>query len=529
MGMPHLSVRFIGWLYLLILVLAIAIPTVSASPSKSQGVDTPLSFSELASKIENKPIWIEGQSLSQKAREFISFLSGVEADGLEPKRYQRDAILAISNKNNLDETELLQAEFLLNQAFLTLSQDLIQGQTDWKSNDPKWHIPRNPLKLDDLVHILNSGAPINDALNNLSPNHTFYKSLKSALRKYQGFVHAGGWNPIETTVTLKLDMKSPDIEKLRQRLAFVGDLENTDPKDPQLFDEQLLNAVKRFQARHGLQQDGVVGRNTRAALNLSAEERVQQIKINMERWRWLPRELGDTYIMVNTAAFTLDYFWNDEALLSMRVIVGDDKNRTPVFTEKISYIEINPVWNVPRKIVLEEILPKLVTKPDYLEKNGFKILSDWSSNPKELTLEETGWSKERIEDFPYRLQQVPGDGNALGRIKFIFPNQFSIYMHDTPGKALFKKAPRNFSHGCIRVEKPKELALALFIEQLDQWDDKRLNEVLATEETNRVVLEKSLPVYIVYFTSWADDAGTVHFSKDHYHRDISLTKTLFSE
>ena len=249
----------------------------------------------------------------------------------------------------------------------------------------------------------------------------------------------------------------------------------------------------------------------------------------MERWRWLPRDLGDAYVMVNTAAFTLYYVWNNETLLSMRVIVGDENHPTPVFTERLSYIEINPVWNVPRKIVLEEILPKLDTKPDYLDKNGFRILSDWSSQPKELSLQETGWSNEQADDFPYRLQQAPGDENALGRIKFIFPNQFSIYLHDTPGKALFNKARRTFSHGCIRVENPKSLALALLIEQFDQWDDERLAEVLASEETTRVVLEKHFPVHIVYFTSWVDDTGVTHFSRDHYHRDRSLALSLFSE
>ena len=322
-------------------------------------------------------------------------------------------------------------------------------------------------------------------------------------------------------------MIDPDIGKLRHRLTIEGDLDTSDVREPNLFDEQLLFAVKQFQLRHGLKQDGLVGKNTKAALNVNAETRVQQIKLNMERWRWMPRNLGEDYIMVNTAAFSLDYVWKNESLLKMRVIVGDKTHPTPVFTEKLIYADINPVWNVPRKIVIEEILPKLVMKPDYLKENGFRILSDWSIDARELRLEETGWSPDRVEHFPYRLQQAPGDDNALGRIKFIFPNKFDIYLHDTPAKGLFKKAQRTFSHGCIRVEKPKNLALALFIEQLDQWDENRLDEAIASEENIKVVLVNPLPVYVVYFTSWVDDAGTIHFSRDHYLRDRSLAKELF--
>jgi len=494
---------------------------------QSDHTEQPLLIAKLANKIGNQPTWIEGQALSKKAQDFISFLNNLEAEGLEPESYRRGEIRAILDKGFLDRISLLRIKFLLDQAFLKLGVDLMQGQADWERYDPDWSIPRNSVQLDRLASILNSDASIINSLKELNPDHQSFSKLKNALHKYHKIVRSGGWNPIEAKVILKLGMENPEIGQLRKRLAIEGDLGGSDAQEPNLFDEQLLIAVKQFQSRHGLKQDGLVGPVTRDALNVSAEKRLQQIIINMERWRWMPRKLGDDYIMVNTPAFSLNYVWKNESLLTMRVIVGDEKHPTPVLTENLTYADINPVWNVPRKIVIEEILPKLAMKPDYLVQNGFKILSDWSSDARELTLKETGWSHDRVEDFPYRLQQAAGDGNALGSIKFIFPNEFSVYLHDTPAKGLFKKAQRTLSHGCVRVEKPKALALALFIEQFDPWDDKRLDEVIASGENIKVVLENPLPVYVVYFTSWVDDAGKVHFSRDFYGRDRRLARVLF--
>ena len=538
MDMVHLNLRPIGRLFVFIVVVWISMPSAFASSSalseggigqhpKSDQAEQPLLLAKLANKFGYHSTWFEGQTLSKKARNFISFLYNIEAEGLEPGSYQRDEILTISDKDILDRADILRIKFLLDRAFLKLGMDLMQGQADWERYDPAWFIPRNSVQLDHLASILNSDASIINSLKELNPGHESFSKLKNALHKYQEIVRSGGWNSIETNLTLKLGMENPEIGKLRKRLAIVGDLNDSDAQESNLFDKQLLIAVKKFQARHGLKPDGLVGPLTRGALNVSADERLQQIKINMERWRWMPRDLGDDYIMVNTPAFSLSYVWKQESLLTMRVIVGDEKHPTPVLTKHLTYADINPVWNVPRKIVTEEILPKLAMKPDYLEQNGFKILSDWSADARELTLEETGWPHDRVEDFPYRLQQAAGDDNALGRIKFIFPNEFSVYLHDTPSKGLFKKEQRTLSHGCIRVEKPEALALALFIEQFDPWDNERLDEVMASGENIKVILENPIPVYLVYFTSWVDEAGTVHFSRDFYDRDRPLARELF--
>ena len=197
-----------------------------------------------------------------------------------------------------------------------------------------------------------------------------------------------------------------------------------------------------------------------------------------------------------------------------------------MFTEELTYIDINPVWNVPDKITRDEILPMLAMKPDYLEQKGFRILSDWSDNPREITLEESGWSEDQPGDFPYRLQQAAGEKNALGKIKFLLPNRFSVYLHDTPGKKLFEKSSRTFSHGCIRLEKPEGLAVTLF-RQMDEWDEQRLKSILAEGSNAKAILKRPVPVYIVYFTSWVDDDGLLHFSKDFYRRDRVLARYLF--
>ncbi|WP_172838728.1 L,D-transpeptidase family protein [Solemya velesiana gill symbiont] len=471
-------------------------------------------------------IWISANGLSERGDRFINFLGQVEAEGLDSKRYLYDEILVYSRRENLCQLELWRLELLLDLVYLTLGKDLIQGRADWNVHDPRWHIPRSVASLSILAGILNSEIPIDRALRALGPKHYAFHQLKNVLVRYRDIERAGGWESIETRKSLKGGMETPLVAVLRERLSMAGDLDDADAVNPLLFDESLTKAVKAFQGRHGLEQDGVVGRKTREAMNVPVGERVRQIELNMERWRWLPRNLGDEYIIVNTAAFRLDYVKNAGTALSMRVIVGDQLNRTPVFTKELTYIDINPVWNVPHTIATDEILPQLAMKPDYLENNGFRILSDWSDSARELTFEETGWSVDNKSDFPYRLRQDSGDGNALGRIKFLLPNEYNIYLHDTPGKRLFNKPRRTFSHGCIRIENPRGLALNLF-DQLKKWDEVRLDETLDSGENRKAVLKKPVPVYIVYLTSWVDESGTVHFSGDHYHRDSSLVRHLF--
>jgi len=525
-----------GWLHISFAIWWLAFTPAFASSSLSEGLgvehpsettrDQIAMITKGHRSVESKSIVPRKLGLSERAREFLSLLSTIEAEGLEPEHYYKEEMVALSAKSDISEAEFWSIERSVGSAYLKLGKDLAQGQTDWTDFNPRWYIPRNVMQQDQLDAVLASEHRMSDAVVRLSPAHESYRGLKNALLKYKKIARTGGWEIVEGRRKLELGTESPMVEKLRQRLAKVGDLDSSGAANPNLFNERLEAAVKRFQSRHGLTADGIVGRKTRKALNVSAEERLNQIRINMERWRWMPRELGDRYIFVNTAAFKLEYIEDDEVQLKMRVIVGDLDNRTPVFTKQLTYVDINPVWNVPQKIVTEEILPKLAMKPDYLETNRFRILSDWTRNAQQLSLEETGWTSESNEEFSYRLQQESGERNALGRIKFMLPNHFNIYLHDTPGKSLFKKARRTFSHGCIRLENPRELALALF-EQLDRWDKRRLDEALESKSNVQAVLKTPVPVYITYFTSWVDEEGMLYFSGDHYGRDRVLAAQLF--
>jgi murein L,D-transpeptidase YcbB/YkuD len=472
------------------------------------------------------PIWIDQSGLTEKADQFIDFLTQIETEGLDRDRYHYREIVQLMQKQDPEEVDLWSLELLLDLAYLNLARDLSQGAMDWEINDPRWHIPRAGVHLNRLATILNSDMPIDESLRSLAPVHPQYGKLKDALAIYQRIARLGEWERILPQKSLKLGMRDESVKNLRYRLRVLGDLWGDPALEPDLYDENLSKAVTRFQKRHQLEADGVVGRQTREALEVGISARIEQLKVNLERWRWMPRELGERHILVNIPRFELDYVERDEIKLSMRVIVGDTRNRTPVFTEELTYIDINPVWNVPDKITRDEILPMLVMKPDYLEEKGFRILSDWSNNPREVTLEETGWSEDQQGDFPYRLQQAAGEKNALGKIKFLLPNRFSVYLHDTPGKKLFEKSSRTFSHGCIRLENPEGLAVTLF-SQLEQWDEERLKRVLTDGNNAKAILKRPVPVYIVYFTSWVDEDGLLHFSKDFYRRDSALVRHLF--
>ena len=255
-------------------------------------------------------------------------------------------------------------------------------------------------------------------------------------------------------------MKGHRVFALRQRLAASKDILKPFP-GPALFDQELESAVRRFQRRHGLNDDGIVGSKTRTALNVSIEQRIQQIRLNLERRRWMPESLGNRYIFVNTADFVLKVVEGQKTVMDMRVVVGTSYRRTPVFSAQMTYLDFNPFWNIPPGIAREEIAPRVAEHLSYLSERKIRIFGDSSAQAAEVTPRKVNWVRAEKGYFPYRLRQDPGPRNPLGRIKFIFPNAFDVYLHDTPSRGLFDQEIRTFSHGCIRVEKPAELAAYL--------------------------------------------------------------------
>ena len=284
-------------------------------------------------------------------------------------------------------------------------------------------------------------------------------------------------------------------------------------------------AVIDFQSRHGLEVDGVVGPATLAALNTSLEEKVKRIRLNLERWRWMPEDLGSRHVQVNIADFQLIAFEQGQVVLEMKIIAGRDYRQTPVFSDRISYMVLNPSWYVPQSIAVKDKLPLIKKNPGYLAQQRIKVYSSWKGDAKEINPYYIDWSKVSASNFYYRLRQSPGPNNALGRIKFMFPNRFNVYLHDTPSRELFNKTNRTFSSGCIRIQYPEELALYLLKDD-PRWNQERLHKALNSMKEQSIRLLSPVPVHLLYWTVFVDNDGVVQFRNDIYGRDAQLAKAL---
>lgn len=365
---------------------------------------------------------------------------------------------------------------------------------------------------------------IAESLHNLFPSHPVYNSLRQALARYRALAAAGGWPLVPEGPKIQKGDQNKRVGALRVRLmASEGFSVQELPREETLFDEQLEQAVRRFQQRHGLAVDGIVGPATFAALNIPVEERVQQIELNMERWRWFPRNFGSRYLFVNIANFGLEVMENDQPVMTMRTIVGRADRRTPVFSTPLSYLVLSPYWHVLSRITIQDKLPLIRKDPEYLARQRMRVFE----GQEEVDPSTIDWSMVTAQNFPYRLQQSPGSRNALGRVKFIFPNRFNVYMHDTPSRALFQKSVRAFSSGCIRIEKPLELAEYLLRDD-PTWTREKMLGAIEKRKERVVHLSETIPVYLLYWTAWADADGTVQFRQALYGRDKALEKALES-
>ena len=281
----------------------------------------------------------------------------------------------------------------------------------------------------------------------------------------------------------------------------------------------------RFQRRHGLDADGVVGPATLAALNVPARERVRQIDVNLERWRWLPQDLGRHYILLNIANFELAVVDDSRVTLNMRTVVGRTYRRTPVFSDRVTYMVLNPRWSVPYNIATQDILPKLKADPNYLANMNMKLFEGWGADRRELSQSDVDWSQVTARSFNYHLRQEPGPSNALGQVKFMFPNPFNVYLHDTSARELFARTERTFSSGCIRLERPLDLAEYLLSDN-GKWTRADLDRAVASGVEQTVNLSAPMPVHLLYWTAWSETEGPVQFRADIYSRDAPVRDAL---
>ena len=478
------------------------------------------------------PAWIKSGGPNSNADSLIACLALANDEGLKGSDYHLDEIRTLYSSirgKKFDKQKmydrLIDLELLLTDAFMVYATHLLRGKVNPKTIDPEWNANPRERDMPQLLEQALQQQSVRKTLCNILPQSEGYERLKSALKEYEDIARDGGWEKIPEGSSLMVGDRDDRVPILRRHLFLTNDIRSAGRENADLFDSTLYEAVRKFQIRHGLDIDGKIGPKTLDALNVPVEERIQQIKINLERWRWLPEDLGDPYIIINVANFELDLIEDNHNILTMRAIVGRSYRRTPVFSDRITYLVLNPYWHVPQNIAVLDILPKIKSDPEYLTENGFRVFSDYGAESVELDPLAINWDDVTRTNFKYRLRQDPGPKNLLGRIKFMFPNEYNVYLHDTPARDLFQKSARDFSSGCIRIEKP--LLLAEYLLKSDEsWNDEKLVEALKNNIEQTVVLKEKMPIHILYWTAWATDDGTINFRNDIYGRDRALIDAM---
>ncbi|HSS75188.1 MAG TPA: L,D-transpeptidase family protein [Thermoanaerobaculia bacterium] len=491
-----------------------------------------------------RPAWSTSVGPSRQASALIAAIPAVAAEeGLDVQRYSVERLAALAREvreaKSFDSTDaqrrLADLDVELTYTYLSLVEDLVAGSLQPEKLGVEWYVKRPVAGADShessLEQALGAKTPgeMLKTLRSLTPRHAGYQRLTLSLAAYRAIAAAGGWGEVPAGPSLKTGDSGPRVAALRLRLSATGDLAAS-PANPGVatrYDEAVAAAVSHFQRRHGLEPTGKVGDETLAELNVPVEARIRQIEVNQERWRWMPASLGDRYILVNVPDFRLDLVEGGAVPLSMRVIVGKPKGRTPIFSSRMAYLQLNPEWNLPDDIAANEIAPKLAADPGYLARHDMDLIRGWGKQEEAVDPASADLSK-LGKGSPYRLRQRSGAANPLGQVKFLFPNPFDVYLHGTTSPHLFARTVRNFSHGCIRLEKPVDLA-AYLLKDNPEWTLETIEAAIATGDHRTILLPKPLPVYILYWTAWVDADGTVELRRDLYGHDAAVGLALAHE
>jgi murein L,D-transpeptidase YcbB/YkuD len=462
-----------------------------------------------------KPLWVTADGPNKKAAIILHFLANARAEGLLADDYNVDGIKAQWLSRNPDHLAQLDTQLTLN--LIKYAHDVSHGRIIPYKTDPSLFAEAGDkhFKPTRIIQQALDTPDLAAYIAALPPSHELYTKLRDALKLYTGLAGKETWEPIAEGMAIHPGDRDQRILQVRKRLARLAGLNQTPENDP-LYDDHLVSV------------NGIIGRNTLAALNTGPEEIRQKIILNMARWRWQEHELGNRYILVNIANYDLRAVKDNQVQIEMAVIVGKLQHQTPVFSHRVQYLDFNPFWNIPPSIARNEELPALRNDPYYLANRHVRLFSSWDEDGVELESTQIDWHTVTPQQMNrYKLRQDPGPWNALGQIKFVFPNRYNVYLHDTPGQDLFAQTRRNFSHGCIRVSQPLALARFVLAEEQQDWSEEIISEVVSLNKRKVVKLEKPLPVHITYQTVWVDNQGTIHFNNDNYKRDTKLATILF--
>jgi len=442
--------------------------------------------------------WYDTTGMIEQADNLYNQIAHIDNEGISGKTAYKDSLNTLFDNTDMGPTA--EKDLMLTSQYFNYAERVWGGISEAQTKKINWLIPRKKLDLPFLMDSL-----LRDSSSSLIKNgYSFrqYDSLKIYLKRYRDLAAKNNWTPIKTNAkSLKKGESSEAIKEIRNRLFALGDLPSNSGSDH--FDNDLENAVKSYQARTGLKQDGVIRQPLIQHLNVPINNVIEQIVINMERCRWVPVNLNDNYLVVNIPDFKLYAFENNAPVFSMKVVVGKSVHKTVIFNGDLKYVVFSPYWTVPPGILKNEVLPAIKKDPHYLKKNNM----EWYKNT---------------------VRQKPGPKNSLGLVKFLFPNEHNIYLHDSPAKSLFNEEVRAFSHGCIRVEQPKKLA-AYLLRNDPGWTDARIDKAMHSGKEQYVTLKKAVPVFIAYLTAWVDRSGKLNLRKDIYKRDPSLSDMLVKD
>lgn len=443
--------------------------------------------------------WYDEKGMIEQAGNLYNRIINISEEGLPGKlpylntfRQMMDSLQGMDESSKPDT----QKELMLTAQYFVYARVAWQGMTEKESRSLEWFLPRKKVNLPQLMDSLLSEG---DSLFVYEPVYRQYGLLKQQLKKYRDIEAMGEWAEIKTErKTYKPRDSSTVVEAIRKRLYLLGDI-NSD-NHSLVYDEELINGIKSFQQRVGIKQDGIMGPAFFKEINYPIGKRIEQIIVNMERSRWLPQEPVGYYLAVNIPAFSLLAYHGDSLLWTMKVVVGKAIHETAVFYGELKYVVFSPYWNVPPGIMKNEVLPAIRRNPNYLERQNM----EWNGNS---------------------VRQKPGPNNALGLVKFLFPNSYNIYLHDSPAKSLFELDKRAFSHGCIRVSRAWDLTKWL-LRDYPEWTDEKLEAAMHAGKERFFTLKETVPVFITYFTSWVDRKGKINFREDVYKRDSRLAKMI---